>query len=69
MDIYEEAVLYYISSSSKRFINLQFDIAYNSEKDIGGSLPDFVVLDFEDKTVYIIEVTRAYDIKNLLSKV
>ena len=69
MDIYEEAVLYYISSSSKRFINPQFDIAYNSEKDIGGSLPDFVVLDFEDKTVYIIEVTRAYDIKNLLSKV
>jgi len=69
MDIYEEAVLYYISSSSKRFINPQFNIAYDSKKDIGGSLPDFVVLDFEDRTVYIIEVTKAYDIKNLLSKV
>ena len=69
MDIYEEAVLHYITSSSKRFVNLQFNIAYNSKKDIGGSLPDFVVLDFEDRTVYIIEVTKAYDIKNLLSKV
>jgi len=69
MDFYEEAVLYYIASSSKRFINPQFNLAYDSKKDIGGSLPDFVVLDFEDRTVYIIEVTKAYDIKNLLSKV
>ena len=69
MDIYEEAVLHYITSSNKRFINPQFNLAYNSKKDIGGSLPDFVVLDFEDKTIYIVEVTKAYDIKNLLSKV
>jgi len=69
MDLYEEAVLHYIASSNKRFINPQFNLSYNSKKDIGGSLPDFVILDFEDKTIYIVEVTKAYDIKNLLSKV
>jgi len=69
MDIYEEAVLHYIASNNKRFINPQFNLDYDSKKDIGGSLPDFVVLDFEDKTIYIIEVTKAYDIKKLLSKV
>ena len=52
MDICEEAVLHYITSSSKRFVNPQFNIAYDSNRGIRGSLPDFVVLDFEDRTVF-----------------
>jgi len=69
MDIYEELVLNYIASNNKRFINPQFNIEWNKEDKTGGSLPDFVVLDFEKQTIYIVEVTKAYDIKNLLSKV
>ena len=69
MDIYEEAVLNYITSNSNRFINPQFNIEWNKENRTGGSLPDFVVLDFSKQTVYIVEVTKAYDIKNLLLKV
>ena len=69
MDIYEEAVLNYITSNNNRFINPQFNIEWNEENQTGGSLPDFVVLDFAKKTIYIVEVTKAYDIKNLLSKV
>ena len=52
MDIYEEAVLHYITSNNKRFANPQFNIAYYSNRGIRGSLPDFVVLDFEDRTVF-----------------
>jgi Holliday junction resolvase-like predicted endonuclease len=69
MDIYEEAVLNYITSSNNRFVNPQFNIEWDEINKIGGSLPDFVVLDFEKKTIYIVEVTKAYDIKNLLLKV
>ncbi len=68
MDIYEEAVLNYITQSNQRFVNPQFSLAYDAKQDIGGSLPDFVVLDFELKTIFIVEVSKAYDIKNLLSK-
>jgi len=69
MDIYEEAVLNYITQSNQRFVNPQFSLVYDAKQDIGGSLPDFVVLDFELKTIFIVEVSKAYDIKNLLSKV
>jgi len=68
MDIYEEAVLNYITQSNQRFVNPQFSLAYDAKQDIGGSLPDFVVLDFKLKTIFIVEVSKAYDIKNLLAK-
>jgi len=69
MDIYEEAVLNYITSNNSRFVNPQFNIEWDSKNKIGGTLPDFVVMDFSNKTIYIIEVTKAYDIAKLLSKV
>ena len=69
MDIYEEAVLNYITSSNDRFVNPQFNIEWNSQENTGGSLPDFVVLDFQEKTIFIVEVSKAYDITKLLSKV
>ena len=69
MNIYEEAVLTYITSSPKRFINPQFNIEWDKESKTGGSLPDFIVLDFEEKTIYIVEVTVAWNIDGLLKKV
>ena len=71
MNIYEEAVLNYITSDNNRFINPQFNIEYYEDEGnkIGGSLPDFVVLDFKEKTVYIVEVTQSYDLLKLFSKV
>jgi hypothetical protein len=35
----------------------------------GGSCPDFVVLDFGKKTVYVVEVTAASSIRGILSRV
>ena len=71
MDIYEEAVMNYILSSEKytRFLNWQYKIKYDADKKIGGSLPDFVVLDFTMKKIYVIEVTTAWDVDSLLSRV
>ena len=37
------------SMTFDRQVNPQFNIAYDSNR---GSLPDFVVLDFEDRTVF-----------------
>jgi hypothetical protein len=50
MDIFEEAVLTYLSAPPGRFIRSQFSIAY--QNGAGGSCPDFVVLDFPKTTVY-----------------
>lgn len=69
MDIYEEAVLNYITESPQRFVNPQYNIDYDKSSDTGGSLPDFITLDFKDRIIYIIEVTRSYNLKNLLIKV
>jgi hypothetical protein len=57
MDIFEEAVLTYLSAPPGRFIRPQFSIAY--QNGAGGSCPDFVVLDFPKNTVYVVEVTIA----------
>lgn len=67
MDRYEEAVMDYITGSGQRFVCPQFSIPYKDGE--GGSLPDFVVIDFEDKTIYVIEVTKAWDADKLLERV
>ena len=67
MDRYEEAVMYYITGPGQRFVSPQFSIPYKNGE--GGSLPDFVVIDFEDKTIYVVEVTTAWDTGKLLERV
>jgi dsDNA-specific endonuclease/ATPase MutS2 len=69
MDIYEEVVLNYITSDSNRFVNPQFNIEYDKQDEIGGSLPDFIVLDFQAEIVFIVEVSTAWNIDKLISKV
>ncbi|MEI2743456.1 MAG: hypothetical protein V9G63_13680 [Candidatus Competibacter sp.] len=66
MDRYEEAVLEYITADTYRFANWQFDLPYQNQE--GGSCPDFVVLDYREKSVYAVEVTMAWNIKGLIEK-
>jgi hypothetical protein len=67
MDQYEQAVLNYICGRPERFVNVQFKIPYDGFR--GGSCPDFVVLDFKDNTVYVVEVTAAADARGLIGRV
>lgn len=67
MDQYEEAVLWYITAPRTRFICPQYDLAW--EKMSGGSCPDFVVLDYEKTTIYVVEVSTAAQIAGLVERV
>jgi len=67
MDLYEQAVLAYICGRPERFVSAQFTIRYDGFR--GGSCPDFVVIDFADTTVYVIEVTAAADSKNVTGRI
>jgi len=69
MDIYEEAVLKYISEKHTRFVNPQYALKWDKTEEIGGSLPDYVVLDIEEQYVYIVEVSKASNIDALCKKV
>ncbi len=68
MDMYEQAVMWYVVSGGQRFVCPQFSIP----SDTGGgewSCPDFVALDFQGKTVYVVEVTTDATGNNLVKKV
>ena len=69
MDRFEEAVLEYVSANPDCLLKSHFKIPYDKEKKIGGSLPDFVVVNFKEKCVYIIEVTTAWNIRSVMKKV
>jgi hypothetical protein len=67
MELYEEAVMWYVASGGQRFICPQFSIP----NDSGGewSCPDFVALDFQAKSIYVVEVTTDSTGDNLVKKV
>lgn len=67
MNQFEEAVLNYICGSPDRFVNAQLTIPYDGFK--GGSCPDFIVLDFGDRCVYVIEITSASNTKDIHAKI
>ena len=72
MDLSEAAVLDYCSAQPGRFVAPQFYIAWakgTDSKGTGGSQPDFVVLDFPEETVYVIEVTSASSARSILTRV
>jgi hypothetical protein len=69
MDKYEEAVLEYIIGDPNRFVRYQMDIPYDNEEKCGGSCPDFVAIDFNENTIYIVEVTVASDTKAVIAKI
>lgn len=67
MEFFEAAVLAYLTAPPNRFVSPQFSLPY--EAGVGGSCPDFVVLDFGKLTVYVVEVTSASKAGPILSRV
>ena len=67
MELAEHAVLAYITGPPWRFVHPQFHLPYRDEQ--GGSCPDFVVLDFKEQAVFVVEVTAAWTIANLVGRV
>ncbi|MBE1426971.1 hypothetical protein H4684_003655 [Desulfomicrobium macestii] len=67
MEIFEEAVLAYISAAPGRFVKPQYDLKYKD--GVGGSCPDFVVIDYIKKTIYVVEVTTASDASTIISRI
>ena len=67
MELYEEAVMWYVVSGGQRFVCPQFSVL----SDTGGewSCPDFVALDFQAKTVYVVEATTDSTGNDLVKKV
>jgi Holliday junction resolvase-like predicted endonuclease len=63
MDLFEELVMGHLTHNGTTFVCPQFSI------DGGWSYPDFVALDFEKRTVSVVEVTAAYWPEGLLNKV
>jgi hypothetical protein len=66
MDIYEEAVLEYLTHEGKMFVCPQLRLEGEGIK----VNPDFVALNFEDNPVQveIVEVSEAYKLGNLVKK-
>lgn len=69
MDRFEEAVMEYITADPNCLFKSQMHLPYNKENGVGGSLPDFVALNFKDKCIYIVEVTTAADAKGIIQKI
>ena len=67
MEIFEEAVLAYISAAPGRFVKPQYDLKYKD--GVGGSCPDFVVIDYIKKTIYVVEVTTASNASTIISRI
>jgi hypothetical protein len=67
MEKFEESVLDYICGRPERFVNAHCEIPYDGFR--GGSCPDFVVIDFADRTIFVVEVTVASAVKRLVGRV
>ena len=63
MDIFEQMAMGYLTKNGRVFVSPQYSI------DRDWSCPDFVALDFERKRVWVVEVSAAWDVKGLASKV
>lgn len=68
-ELLEAMVGQYLSCNGKAFVCPQFEVAWNGDRNLGGSSPDFVVLDFANRDLVIVEVTGSASVANLLGKV
>jgi hypothetical protein len=68
MDMFEEAVMWYVCAGNQRYVCPQYWVR-KDEKD--WSCPDFVAIDPDPKSpsVYIIEVTTASNIGDLAARI
>ena len=65
----EDMVGQYLSCNGAAFVCPQFAIKHDLASGCGGSEPDFVVLDFRNKDLVVVEVSGASSIGGLLGKV
>lgn len=68
-ELLEAMVGQYLSCNGKAFVCPQFEVAWNGDRNLGGSSPDFVVLDFANRDLVIVEVTGNASVANLLGKI
>ena len=57
MDIYEELVLQYLTKDAHIFVNPQYSI--RGDTGLEWSCPDYVALDFRNRSVWVVEVSSA----------
>lgn len=67
MDQAEAAVAEFLTRNGLAFICPQFDFPYAANQ--GGSAPDFVAVDLENRDMAVVEVTTAANINGLLARV
>jgi hypothetical protein len=65
--IYEEAVMWYVTTGGQRFVCPQFHIHGNGPD--WAMEPDFVAVDFLEKTLYVIEVTASANVSSIVNKI
>lgn len=68
-ELFEAMVGQYLSCNGKAFVCPQYDVTWDADRQLGGASPDFVVLDFRNRDLVIVEVTGGASIANLLGKV
>lgn len=66
MEKFEESMQDYICGRPERIVNAQFEIPYNGFR--GGSCLDFVVVDFADQTIFVVEISVASTVKRLVAR-
>jgi len=67
MTIYESIVMARLLSKPHIFIRPQYSIRDNNGQE--WSCPDFIALNFIDKSIYVVEVTTAYSPVSLKGKI
>lgn len=67
MDLFEELVMFKLTRNSPVFVSPQYSVMEESGKE--WNCPDFVMLNFRDGTISIVEVNIAADPKDLEQKV
>lgn len=68
MELFEEFVLAYLTKDKHVFVNPQYSILDEST-DGEWSCPDFLVLNFKEKRVSVVEVSTGYKLEGLAKKV
>lgn len=64
----EDAIAKYLSCNGRAFICPQYTIAWDPVHQDGGSCPDFVALDFQNRDAVVVEVTTSASINSLLER-
>jgi hypothetical protein len=66
----ESLVELYLTRGGRVFISPQYDVAYDKNDREGGTCPDILALDMEEKEVVVVEVSSASNLgKNLYRKI